>query len=201
MPQDHQQEDVQPWNRFTYSLRVWKWHKIISKRICSHEAGSLAPWEQENVTTPSTRKPATMKQVHSLTVSRQMPQNHQKEDLQLWSRSTYFLGTEKCHNTISERTCSYETGSFTPWEQENATRPSERRPAAIKQVHLHTECRNMPQDHQQENMQPWNWFTYKLRAGKYDKTMSKGPATMKQVCLLPNSRKIWLGHQQEDLKQ
>jgi hypothetical protein len=41
-----------------------------------------------------------------------------------------------------------------PTEQTNATRPSARGPAAMKQVHLLPESRQMPQDHQQEDQQP-----------------------------------------------
>ena len=86
-------------------------------------------------------------------------------DYQAWNRFTYILRVGKCHQTISMRTCSHETGSLTNWEQANATRPSARGPASMKQVRLLPEIRQMPQDHQQENMQLWNMFTYPLRAG------------------------------------
>jgi len=177
MPQDHQQEDLQPWNRFTYILRAGTCHKTISKRTCSHETGLLTPWEQENATRPSTRGAATMKQVHLHPENRQTPQDHQQEDLQPWNRSTYILKADKCHKTISKRTCSHETGLLTPWEQANATKPSARGPATMKQVHLPTESRQMPQDYQQEGLQPWNRFTYKLRSSKCHKTISKRTCT------------------------
>jgi hypothetical protein len=191
--------DFQPWNRFTYILRAGKCHKTINKRTCNHETGSLTSWEQENATRPSARGPATMKQVHLLSKSRKMPQDHQQEDLQPWNRFTYSLRAGKCHKTISKRTCNHQTGSLTAWKQANATRPSARGPAAcshetssltswkqanvtrpsargpatMKQVHLHAESRQMPQDHQQEDLQPWNRFTCILRAGKCHKTISK----------------------------
>jgi len=109
--------DYQAWNRFTYILRVGKCHQTISMRTCSHETGSLTNWEQANATRPSARGPAAMKQVHLHAESRQMPQDHQQEDLQPWNRFTYFLRAGKCHMTISKRTCSYETCSLTLWEQ------------------------------------------------------------------------------------
>jgi len=246
--------DFQPWNRFTYILRASKCQKTIRKRTCSHETGSLTTWEQANATRLSAREPAAMKQVHLHTESRKMWQDYQ-QDLQPWHRFTYSLGAGKCDKTISkrscnhetgtltpweqenvtrpsakmtcnhethslalweqenvtrpsaQRTCSHETGSLTVWEQENTTRPSARGAAAMKEVHLHTESMQMPQDHQQEDMQLWNMFTYFLRAGKYHKAISKricshetgsltyweqehvtrpsakGPATMKQVHL------------------
>jgi len=173
MPQDHQQEDLQPWNRFTYSLRAGKCHKTISKRTCRHETGSLTYWEQANATRPSARASKTMKQVHLLPESRQMPQDHQQEDLPPWNRFTYILRSSKCHKMISKRTCSHEMGSLTYWKQTNATRPSARGPAAMKQGNLLSDSREIPQDHQQEELEPWNRFTYSLRAGKCHKTISK----------------------------
>jgi len=153
MPQDHQQEDLQPWNRFTYSLKAGKCHKTVSKRTCSHEIGSFTSWEQENATRSSAREPTAMKQVHLHTKSRQMPQDHQQEDLQPWNRFTYILRAGKYHKTISKRTCNHETCSLTIWKQTNATRPSVRGPVATKQVHLLPERRKMPQDHKQQDLQ------------------------------------------------
>jgi len=224
MPQDHQQEHPKPWNRFTYFLIAGKCHKSMSKRTCNHETGSLTGWEQANATRPSVRGPAAMKQVHLLAGSRQMPQDHEQEDLQPWNRFTYWLEAGKCHKTISKRTCSYETGSLTGWEQANATRPWARGPATMKQVHLLAGSRQMPQDHQQEHPKPWNRFTYFLIASKCHKSISKrtsnhetgsltgweqanatrpsvrGPAAMKQVHLLAGSRQMPQDHQQEDLQ-
>jgi len=116
MPQDHQQEDLKTWNRFTYSLRAGKCHKAISKRTFNCKTGSLTPWGQENATRPSERGPATVKQVCLLPESRNMP-------------------------SINKRTCSYKTGSLTYWERENGTRWLARGPAAMKLVHLQTEIR------------------------------------------------------------
>jgi len=173
MAPDHQQEDPQPWHRFTYILRTGKWDMTISKRTCSHAAGSLTIWKQENATRPSARGLTAIKQDHLLPESRKMPQDHQQEDLQLSNRFAYFLSKGKCHKTISKRTCSHETGLLTSWEQENVTRPSIREPATRKQVHLLPECRKMPQNHQQEDLQLWNRFTYCLKAGKCHKIISK----------------------------
>ena len=151
--------NFQPWNRFTYMLRAGKYHKTINKRTCSHKTYSLTIWKQANATRLSARGPVNMKQVRLLPESRQMPQDHQQDDLQAWNRFTYslrggkchnaigrgfsawnrftyFLRADKCHKTISKRTCNHETGSLTYWEQENATRPSTRGPAAMKQVYL-----------------------------------------------------------------
>ena len=55
----------------------------------------------------------------------------------------------------------------------NATRPSARGHAPIKQDHLHTEGREMPQDHQQEVLHLSNRITYIPRAGECHKTISK----------------------------
>jgi len=224
MPQDHQQEDLQPSSWFTYFLRAGKCHKTISKTTCGNQTGSLTVWEQENATRPSARGPAAIKQVHLLSESRKMSQDHQQEGLQPSNWFTYILRAGKCHKTISKRTCSHQTGSLTSWEQANATKPSARRSAAIKLVHLHTESRKMPQDHQQEDLQPSNRFTYILRAGKCHKIISKrtcshqtgaltvweqenttrpsarGPAAIKLVHLLSESRKMPQDHQQEDLQ-
>jgi len=114
-----------------------------------------------------------MKHVHLLSESRQMPQDYQQGDLQTWNRFTYCLRAGKCHKTISKMTCKHETGSLTPWEEANGTRPSARGPATVKQVHLLPESRKMPQDYQQEDLQPWNRFTYMLRVGKCHKIISK----------------------------
>jgi len=222
IPQDHQKEDLQLWSRFTYFLKAGKCHKTIINRTCNCKTGSLTPWEQENGTRSSARGPTNMTQVHLHTVSRKMRQDHQQEDLQPCSRFTYYLKAGKCHKTISKRTCSYQTRSLTSWEQENATRPSARGPAAITQVHILPERRKMPWDHQQENLETWNRFTYLLRAGKCHKTISKRtcnqetgsltswvqenatkpsarrPAAMKQVHLLPESRQMPQDYQQED---
>jgi len=192
MPQDHQQQDLQPWNRFTYFLRAGKCHKTISNRTCNHETGSLTFWEQANATRPSATEPATMKQVHIHTESKQMPQNHQQQDLQPWNRFTYFLRAGKCHKTISKRTCSYETGSLTCWEQANATRPSARWHAAMKQVHLLSEIRQIPQDHQQEDMQLWNMFTYSLRAGTHTMISQRISSYISHYNLHPSIRKMQL---------
>jgi len=152
MLQAHQREDLQPWNMFTYSLRVGKCDKPISRRTCNHKTGSLTLWEQENVTRPSARGPATMKQVHLLPKSRHMPQDHQQEDLQPWNRLTYFLRAGKCHKTISKRACSHQIDPLTNWDQANATRPSARGHAAIKHVHLLSESRHTYTD-QPEDLQ------------------------------------------------
>jgi len=174
MPQDHQKEDPQPWNMFAYSLRAGT-HTMISQRTCNHETCPLTSWEQANATGPSARGPATMKQVLLLPESRHMyndqpedlqpwngftnklraPYNDQPEDLQPWNRFTYILRAGKCHMIISKRTCNHETGSLTNWEQPNDTRPSARGFTTMKQVHLHTKHRQMPQDHQQKDLQPW----------------------------------------------
>jgi len=154
-----------------------------------------------------------MKQVHLLPESRKMQQDHQKKDLQPWNRFTYNLKGGKCHKTISKRTFSHATSSLTGWKQVNATRPSERRPAAMKQVHLLPECRQMQQYHQQVDLQPWNRFSYMLKAGKCHKTIRKrscshatssltpwkqanvtrplarGPAAIKQIYLQSESSK------------
>jgi hypothetical protein len=52
-------------------------------------------------------------------------------------------------------------------------RPSAREPGNMKQVYLPPESRKMSQDHQQENLQPRNRFTYFLSTGKCHKTISK----------------------------
>jgi len=218
MPQDHQQEDMQPWNRFTYSLRAGKCHKTIRRKTCSHETGSLTYWAQANATRTSARQPVNVEQVYLHTKSRQMPQDHEQEDLLPWNWFTYSLEAGKCHKTMSKRTCSHDIGSLTSWEQANSTRPSVRELAAIKHVHLLSESRNMPQYHQQEDQQAWNRFTYFLRLVKCDKTISKmtyshgadsltywqqenetrpsarKPAAMKQVHSLPECRKMPQAH-------
>jgi len=112
MSHNHQQEDLQPQNRFTYFLRAGKCHKTISKRTCNCETGALTGWEQANATRLSARGPATMKQVHLLAGRRQMPHDHQQEDLQPPNTFTYFLRAGKCHKTISKRICNHETGSL-----------------------------------------------------------------------------------------
>jgi hypothetical protein len=240
MSHDHQQEDLQPWNRFTYNLKAGKWHKTIR---------------------PSAMGPAVMKQVHLLPEYRQMPQGHQQVDLQPWSRFTYILKGGKCHKSIGKRSCSHKTGSLTVWTQTNLTRPLEREPAAIKkfiyklkagkchmairkmtcshetsaltywtqanvtrpserepaimkQVHLQTESREMPQDDQQEDSQPWvhllpecSHKTIRKRTQPWTgsltcwqqanatKSSERGPAAMKQVHLLPKNRQMQQDHQ------
>src|SRR3954451_9426148 len=106
-----------------------------------------------------------------------MPQDHQQEVLHLSNRITYILRAGKCHKTISKRSCTYQTGSLTPLGEGNATRPSARGLAPIKQDHLHTESREMPQDHQQEVLHLSNRITYSLRGGKCHKTISKRSCT------------------------
>jgi len=165
--------DFQAWNQFTHILGVGKCHKTISKRMCNHETGSLTLWEYENGTRPSAKGSVAMKQVHLLPESKKMWQHHQQENLQLWNRFTHWLWAGKCHKTIRRRTCSHEAGPLTSWEQKNATTPSARGPAAMKQVHLLPESRKMPQDHQKEDLQLWNRFTYILSAGICHKTISK----------------------------
>jgi len=133
--------NFQPWNRFTYMLRAGKYHKTINKRTCSHKTYSLTIWKQANATRLSARGPVNMKQVRLLPESRQMPQDHQQDDLQAWNRFTYSLRGGKWDKTISKMTCKHETGSLTPWEEANGTRPSARGPATVKQVHLLPESR------------------------------------------------------------
>jgi len=115
----------------------------------SHKTGSLTYWGQTNAIRPSATAPAAMKQVHLQAESRQMPQDHQHQHLQPWNRFTYIL---RCHKTISNSTCSHETGSLTLWEQANATRPSGQAPAAMKQVHLLSGSRHTYND-QPEDLQ------------------------------------------------
>jgi len=145
----------------------------INKRTGKHETDSLTDWEQANATGPLARGPTVMKQVHLLSESRKMPQDHQQEDLQLCNMFTYSLWAAKCHKTISRTTSNHGTGSLTYWDQENARRPSARKPVAMEQVHLHTECTQIPQDHQPEDLQQWNRFTYWLKAGKCHQTINK----------------------------
>jgi len=132
MPQEHQQEDLQSWNRFTYSLRAGKCHKIISKRTYSHETGSLTGWKQANATRPSARGLAAMIQVHLLSESRQMPQDPSARGPTAIKQVHLHTESRKCHKTISKSTCSHKAGSLTYWQQANATRPSARAPAAMK---------------------------------------------------------------------
>ena len=69
--------------------------------------------------------------------------------------------------------------------KENATRPSVRGLALIKQDHLLAEGREMPQDHQQEVLHLSNRITYNLRAGKCHKTISKRSCTYQTGSLTP----------------
>ena len=94
--------------QITYSLRAGNCDKTISKRTCNHTKYSLTNWKQANATRPSARRLAAMEQVHLLPEARQTPQAHQQENQQPWNRFTYSLKADKCHKTISKRTCSYE---------------------------------------------------------------------------------------------
>jgi hypothetical protein len=146
MPQKPCQEVLHMSNRITYSL------------------------PETNATRLSVADFATIKQDHLHTESRKMPQGHWQQFLQLSNRITYILRTGKCHKTISNRSCKLylsnrityslragkchktirsrccncETGSLTPWQQANATRPSAVGVVTVKQDHLQAESRQIP---------------------------------------------------------
>jgi hypothetical protein len=155
IPQDHQWELIQPWTRITHILRTGKFHKTFSKSSCSPEPGALTYWGQANVTRPLARVHAAMNQDHLLAEDKQMPQTISRNLCSHEPEITYILRTGKCSKIISKSSCSHEPRSRTAWKQANATRPSARAHAAMNQDHLLAEDRQMPQDHQQEPMQPW----------------------------------------------
>jgi len=177
MPQGHQQQLLQLLNRITYSLKAGKCHKAISNSSCNYESGSLTVWGQANAIRPSATTLPSIMQDPLQTEDRQIPQGHQQQLLHLSSRITYFLKAGKCHKTISNSSCIYQTGSLTSWGQTNATSPSAIALPPIKQNHLLAEGRQMPQGHQQQLLHLLSRITYFLRAGKCHKAIRNSSCT------------------------
>jgi len=125
-----------------------------------------------------------------------MPKGHQQQLLQLSTMITYKLRAGKCHKAISNSFCTYQPWSLTNWGQVNVTRPSATTLASMNQDHLHTEGRQMWQDHQQLLLHLWIRITYILRARICQKAINNSSASINWVHLLPEGKQMPQGHQQ-----
>jgi len=181
----------------TYSLV----HRYIINSLAHGKQTNSQSYSQENATRPSARGATHVNQNNLHTEIKQMPQDHQQKGLHMSTRITYFLQACKCHmainkrvckcqpesltfykhhackchKTISKKACTCQPGSLTSYKY--ATRPSARGPAHVNQNHLHTESRQMPQDHQQEGLHMSTRITYILRSSKCHKNISKRACT------------------------
>jgi len=183
----------QLWNTVTYMLKAWKGQKSIRSLFSSYETQLHTHWGQEEV-----RKlyqcSAAISHSHIHPESRERSENHQITVQQLWNTVTYTLRAGRGQKTIRSLFSSYETQSHTRWGQEEVRKPWDHCSAAMKHSHIHPEGRKRSENHQinvqqlwnshihpegrkrSENyqitvQQLWNTVTYRLRAGRGQKTI------------------------------